>query len=286
MSRVLLDIAEPVRLRLELPEGVTSGAGLEAALVGLLREALAADRARSGEPASEPPPRPSSTSAERSRRWRERRAERLAGAPVDTGERVANVSRDTDRACRDMLRERVAERVANVSPVALAPASRSGSPSDLTGESLSFEESESARAGAGATRESVSESVSRHATATRTERVANVSRDTDPIDLDAPPPPWALERMDTLRMSLGDRGVDARAEWLAFLAHSAKARAERRPGQVNAASWQSWLTKAWTFARRDAERGSSRRIVQRDPAGPKAYVVDDGSGEFLPEVAR
>lgn len=109
-----------------------------------------------------------------------------------------------------------------------------------------------------------------------------------PVDLDMPMPVWATGRFETMRMNLGDLGVDLPTEWRGYLADLAAKRAAGRVEAVGEATWAARLTKAWTFARRDraAEAARARErpprrepIQQRDPPERRAFKVASGNWE-------
>mgnify|MGYP007100052650 FL=1 len=190
-----------------------------------------------GDDAPPSAPRPKAgtlTPAERARRYRQRHADRHGA--VTAGVTIVTEPVTVPVTVRDGSRD--------APGVACAPASasRSGvspSLSQASDSSLGEIERESAREGRH----------ERHVTNVTGRDVTGVT-----VDLDQPMPPWALARVETLRMTLGPSAVDPTAEWIGFVAHVAKAREDGRVLAVSEAGWASWLKRAWDFARRDAAR--------------------------------
>jgi hypothetical protein len=105
----------------------------------------------------------------------------------------------------------------------------------------------------------------------------------EPFDLDQPMPPWALPRVETLRMTLGEpRGpVDVAAEWVGFVAHVAKSRAAGRAVALCEPEWASWLKRTWDFARRDVEAAKARpgpRFARGGPQSDETWERDPTGG--------
>ena len=92
------------------------------------------------------------------------------------------------------------------------------------------------------------------------ERERAPEADPKPVDLDQPMPSWALPRVETLRMTLGEprSPVDVAAEWVGFVAHVAKSRSRGHVVALCEAEWASWLKRTWDFARRDGEEAKAR----------------------------
>lgn len=211
------------------------------------------------------------TNAEKCRRRRDREKARDTGTDTsDTKTDTAPVSRDTEKSVAPVSPVSVP-----VSRVGVASASLSGSLPSLSPAFGSFlGESESETRARGDTKTTPATP-----TPTPPAGVATPAR----IDLDEPMPPWAMTRIETLRMTLGPfpAAFDAKAEWSDFVAYTVAQHDVGNRLALSAARWQGWLKKHRDISRRESTSRPTRPRngvawpVQRSPPGGPGFAIGD-----------
>jgi hypothetical protein len=224
-----------------------------------------------------------STSADRMRRLRERRADapKAVTGPVtcdgqgvtcDASPGVTTVTSDASHSVTcDAPRAPSLSSGDLGDPVSDSESSRDSSPSSSFGSpsETNFQDFESARDASA--RSDVTPRASALPRVTLVTDQGEVPFSDAPLpSFDAPPPAWAKQVVDVYALSRGVT-LDVPLEWAAFLANVHERREQGDRAHASEPSWRKWVARGVGYAEKALRSGKGRSIVQRDPPGPKAY---------------
>lgn len=88
------------------------------------------------------------------------------------------------------------------------------------------------------------------------------------------PPAWRDEQVESVALARGRKPVDLGHCWARFVTTS-----QRDARAITPEAWKAFVVLQLGYDAADARRGP-KRVVQRDPPGPKAFEVDDGNHDW------